>query len=140
MKKWLSASFLILMLVLGACGGGGNEEEPADGGSTDENMEEDSGDMEGDSGEGMDEGASEEDGGDMVDAEAAEAVFQNNCANCHGGDLGGGAGPSLQEVGSKYSAEEIAGIIKNGKGGMPAQGQVAEEDVTLLSNWLASMK
>lgn len=132
MKKWVISMLFVLMLVLAACGGGGDDEAPADGGS-DQNTEQDAGD-------GMDEGASGEDSGDTVDAKAAETVFKNNCAKCHGGDLGGGMGPSLQEVGSEYSADEIVDIIHNGKGGMPKQGQVADEDAQLVANWLATMK
>ncbi|WP_079478186.1 c-type cytochrome [Halobacillus salinus] len=144
MKKWLTSVFFVLILVLGACGGGGNEEEPSDGGTTDENTEQDSGDsMDEGTDEGMDEGSEDssgEEGGDMVDAEAAESVFQNNCASCHGGDLGGGVGPSLQEVGSKYSADEIVDIIKNGKGQMPKQGAVSDDDAQLVASWLETMK
>src|SRR5699024_8766953 len=42
-----------------------------------------------------------------------EAIAQS-CIGCHGGDLEGGSGPSLQDVGSKYSQEEIQDIINNG--------------------------
>ncbi|MBA2175581.1 cytochrome c [Halobacillus locisalis] len=138
MKKWLSAMFLVLILVLGACGGGGGDEEPAENEDSgmEEGMDEENGDTGGDSGDM--EGS--EEGGDTVDAEAAEAVYQNNCASCHGGDMGGGVGPALQEVGSKYSADEIVDIIKNGKGQMPAQGQVSDEDAQLVASWLATMK
>lgn len=67
----------------------------------------------------------------------ADAVFQANCAACHGADLSGGAGPDLTQVGSKLSADEIADIISNGVGAMPAQSQVAGEELTALSEWLS---
>lgn len=69
----------------------------------------------------------------------AEKVFQNNCAYCHGSDLSGGAGPDLTEVGSRYSKEEIAGIIKNGKKAMP-EGLIKGDKVDLVASWLAQKK
>lgn len=69
----------------------------------------------------------------------AEKVFQNNCAYCHGSDLSGGAGPALTEVGSRYTEEEIAEIIINGKKAMP-EGLVEGEKVELLASWLAQKK
>lgn len=126
MKKWLFTVLFGSALVLGACGGGGDEgatDEPADNGGSD-TTEESNGD----------------DSGGTVDTAAAEEIFQSNCAACHGADLSGGAGPNLTAVGSKYSADEIANIIKNGKGGMPAQKQVSDEDVQVLAAWLAEKK
>ncbi|MFC4022771.1 cytochrome c550 [Oceanobacillus longus] len=67
----------------------------------------------------------------------ADAVYQANCSACHGADLSGGAGPDLTAVGSKYSADEIAEIIQNGVGAMPAQSQVAGEELSALSDWLS---
>ncbi|MBM7551416.1 cytochrome c551 [Thalassobacillus pellis] len=120
MKKTLMAILFGSALVLSACGGGG--EEGGSGGNG-------GGDTGGDSG-----GTSGE-----VDVAAAEKAFQQNCASCHGADLSGGAGPSLQEVGAKYSKEEILNIIKNGKGSMPA-GQATGEDAELIASWLATKK
>ncbi|WP_085991886.1 cytochrome c550 [Oceanobacillus senegalensis] len=65
-----------------------------------------------------------------------EAVFQANCAACHGADLSGGMGPDLTTVGSKYNAEDITGIIQNGKGQMPAV-QIPAEEAQLLAEWLS---
>ncbi|CDQ19224.1 cytochrome c551 [Halobacillus karajensis] len=132
MKKLMFALFLGLVLVLAACGGG--DEGANDDNTNDETTEEQQGDG---SGEGTDEGTSDAGEGDTVDTAGAEEVYQKNCASCHGGDLGGGMGPALSEVGSKYSAEEIVDIIKNGKGDMPEQGQVSDEDAQLVANWLS---
>lgn len=72
-----------------------------------------------------------------------------NCVGCHAVDLKGqsGAGiPSLRGVGDSYSAEEIMGIIKNGKGKMTAQYEdnivlgLTDEDLTNLAGWLAKQK
>lgn len=65
-----------------------------------------------------------------------EAIFQSNCAACHGADLSGGMGPDLTTIGSTYSSEEIVEIINNGKGQMPPV-KVAAEEATLLADWLA---
>ncbi|WP_181347278.1 cytochrome c551 [Thalassobacillus sp. CUG 92003] len=124
MKKKLLAMLFGTTLVLGACGGGGDEngsEEPADEGGGSETEEP------------ADEGDGE------VDTAAAEEAFQQNCASCHGSDLSGQAGPSLQEVGSEYSQEDILGIIQNGKGSMPS-GQASGEDAELIASWLATKK
>lgn len=136
MKKLFSALILGLILVLSACGGGGDE-GTTDESANDETTEEQTGE---ESGEGTDEGTADSGDGETVDTAAAEKVYQNNCASCHGGELGGGMGPALTEVGTKYSADEIVDIIKNGKGGMPAQGQVSDDDAQLVASWLATMK
>ncbi|MGP4061684.1 cytochrome c550 [Halobacillus sp. H74] len=85
----------------------------------------------------------EEEGGgeqeETVDA-SPEELFQNQCATCHGGDLSGGNGPNLQEVGSKYSAEEIKDIIVNGKGSAMPAGLYTGEQATKLAEWLAEKK
>lgn len=135
MKQLLFALFLGLILVLGACGGGGDE------GTTDENNTNNNDEA---TEEQADENAEEgsEDGGEegTVDTAAAEKVYQANCASCHGGELGGGMGPALTNVGADHSADDIVKIIKNGKGGMPAQEQVSDEDAELVASWLATMK
>ncbi|AVQ99861.1 cytochrome C551 [Oceanobacillus iheyensis] len=123
MKKWLFTVLFGSALVLGACGGGDDSsEEPAGDGATEE---------------GANQG--EESEGGTVDTAAAEEAFQSNCSSCHGADLSGGVGPALTNVGSKHSADEIADIIKNGQGSMPA-GQASGDDVELLANWLAEKK
>jgi len=126
MKKWLLTIVFGSVLVLGACGGGeddGGTEEPADDGAD----------------TGTEESADDNGEGGSVDVAAAEEAFQQSCASCHGQDLTGGAGPDLTSVGSSYSADEIADIIENGTGSMPA-GTATGEDVDLISNWLADMQ
>ncbi|GGK03080.1 cytochrome c-551 [Lentibacillus kapialis] len=115
MKKWLWTMLFGTALVLGACGGGGDN--GGDGGDS-----------------------SGSDGGDTSEAGAAEELFQNNCASCHGQDLSGGAGPDLTSVGADHSADDIVNIIKNGKGQMPAQSQVSDEDAQTIASWLAEKK
>lgn len=69
-----------------------------------------------------------------------DQTYLNNCASCHGQNLEGGLGPSLQKIGSKLSKEEIEDIIKNGKNSMPSQPQVSEQARSKLSEWLAEKK
>ncbi len=77
-----------------------------------------------------------------------EGVYKKaTCVGCHAADLKGQAGiPSLRGIGDTYSAEEIMGIIKNGKGKMGAQYEaniaegLTDEDLTNLSVWLAKQK
>ncbi|HLR66476.1 cytochrome c550 [Virgibacillus alimentarius] len=68
-----------------------------------------------------------------------EAIFESNCASCHGADLSGGAGPDLTKVGGNLSEEEIHDIIINGKGSMPP-GMATEEEAGVLAGWLAEKK
>ncbi len=89
-------------------------------------------------GQAPEEGAT---GGDATNDEAM-TLYNANCMACHATDLaGGGNFPSLQNVGSKYDASEIAGIISNGRNGMPAfQGRLTEDEINVLSQWLAAKK
>ncbi|MRH43098.1 cytochrome c [Aquibacillus halophilus] len=69
-----------------------------------------------------------------------EEIAQS-CIGCHGGDLAGGSAPGLQNVGSKYTQEEIHDIIINGIEGtaMPG-GLVTGEEAEALAAWLAEKK
>lgn len=74
--------------------------------------------------------------GNNETADPAEDVYQQSCAACHGADLEGANGPELDDVGSKYSADEIEDIIVNGTGDMPPQN-VEGDDLDALVEWLA---
>ena len=49
------------------------------------------------------------------------AIYARRCATCHGGDGGGGVGPSLVDVAAKYPdvAAQIA-VVADGRGQMPS--------------------
>ncbi|SDC12328.1 cytochrome c551 [Terribacillus halophilus] len=69
-------------------------------------------------------------------AETPQEAYENNCAMCHGQDLSGGnGGPPLDNLGSKYTQEELVDIMENGKGGMPA-GQAEGEEAEKIAEWL----
>lgn len=69
-----------------------------------------------------------------------EIRYKQACAACHAQDLSGFVGPSLQQVGSRLSEEEIYDIIVNGRGEMPG-GTVQEDYIAAaLAQWLSEMK
>ena len=50
-----------------------------------------------------------------------KSLYSANCASCHGSDLKGGAmGPSLVDIGARRTRDEIAQVIRQGTGRMPA--------------------
>ena len=110
-KAWLALVFGSA-IFLAACGGGDEENNTNNGAN-----------------------------GEVTDAELdGEAIVKESCIGCHGGDLGGmGNIPSLQDVGSRYSEEEILNIILNGKGGMPA-GLLEGAEAEAAAAWLATQK
>lgn len=110
MKLKLSALLLGTSLVLAACGGGGEEDNANDQG-----------------------------GEAPVETAQADELVKQNCASCHGQNLEGGAGPALQNVGSKLSKDEIENIILNGQGSMP-KGLLAEDEAAVVAEWLAEKK
>ena len=110
-KKWMMAIGLGAMLTLGACGGGEEEDTSSNG-----------------------------DSGSNTASVDAEAVYAQNCAACHGANLEGMSGPSLEQVGARLSAEEIEDVIRNGQGAMPANVIEKDEEITAVAAWLAEKK
>lgn len=113
MKKQLMVMLFGATLVLGACGGEDSSEPaetPADG------------------------------GGETTSGVDAEQVVQQNCISCHGENLeGAGNFPSLNDVGSRLSEDEIHSVIENGQGAMPA-GIIEGDEATAVAEYLANMK
>lgn len=69
-----------------------------------------------------------------------EAIVKSTCVSCHGGNLEGmGNAPSLTDVGSRLSEDEIHETILNGRGGMPG-GLLQGEDAEAAAAWLAQQK
>lgn len=72
---------------------------------------------------------------------AAQEVYTANCLSCHGDQLQGGFGPELATVGSRLSADELADIIMNGTGMMPAfKDELSTEQLSHLAKWLSEQK
>ena len=120
-KKWLATFMLGSALMLGACGGDDSE-------TGTEDTDKDTGT---ETTEPAENGAT---------SDASEQIAQQRCTTCHGGNLQGmNNAPALNNVGSRYSEEEILNIILNGQGAMPA-GLVQGEEAEALAKWLSEKK
>ncbi|WP_138751414.1 c-type cytochrome [Paenibacillus sinopodophylli] len=81
------------------------------------------------------------DEGKHVQNSAAEIIYKKKCMSCHGTDLQGRSGPSLQHIGSKLSEDEIVHIVANGQRGMPKfEKRIPPEDIQRISKWLSELK
>jgi mono/diheme cytochrome c family protein len=65
------------------------------------------------------------------DVERGEAVFEQDCAGCHGEDGTGGAGPALFETG--LDATEVATAVQQGRGVMPAGIVTGQEQADVVA-------
>jgi cytochrome c551 len=83
-------------------------------------------------------GGGDEAGGDKAGADP-EKLFNQKCSSCHGGNLEGGVGPKLSDVGSRLSQDEIESTIANGKGSMPPK-LLEGDDASAVAEWLANKK
>lgn len=118
--RWfkLLSGIVLSVFILSGCGAGSDQENGTD----------------------VEEGAPpDENGAAAYDEAAAKEAYQaGTCANCHGGNLEGSVGPSLEEVGQKYSADEIIDIMNNGIGEMPPAGDNLDDEAKQnLAAWLA---
>ncbi|MNW63140.1 Cytochrome c-551 precursor [compost metagenome] len=76
-----------------------------------------------------------------LDAASAEAIVTANCISCHGDQLQGNVGPSLQHEGSEHDAEGIYSIVSKGRGQMPSfKDKLAPEEIANVALWLAEKK
>ena len=76
-----------------------------------------------------------------ADDPAFTNIMQAQCISCHGAELEGGAGPALRGIGDRLSKEEIAEVITNGRGGMPAYGSIlSAEEIDQVAEWLSRQK
>ncbi|MGH9801851.1 MAG: c-type cytochrome, partial [Blastocatellia bacterium] len=67
-------------------------------------------------------------------------IYNRNCATCHGDYLGGSPPqmPSLVGIGSKFKADALTKIIRQGAGRMPAFPNLSQTDLTALIQFLSS--
>jgi cytochrome c551 len=82
-------------------------------------------------------GGKEEAGGSVT--LSGEQLFAQSCSSCHGKDLKSGYAPDLDQIGTKYTTEEIASIIEDGSGPMPSEILKGDE-ATAVAEWLAEQK
>ncbi|ANA81836.1 cytochrome c [Paenibacillus glucanolyticus] len=72
--------------------------------------------------------------------EKAVALYKSQCLSCHAIDLGGRVGPSLKDVGTRLSEDEIRDIVTDGYRGMPSYRKILEEsEIQSIAAWLANM-
>lgn len=112
-----SAGFLVpaaIALMLAACGtSGGKSTQPVvDDNSSDPNVQ------------------------------AAVELYKKNCLVCHGPQLEGKmANTKMDQVGATLTPDEIKNKILHGGNGMIAfKDRLSEEEIKLLTDWLASKK
>jgi quinoprotein glucose dehydrogenase len=79
---------------------------------------------------------------DDAGASRGEKIYTlNNCTMCHGANRAGTAVfPSLQQLSKKFSKEQVAALLKTGKGQMPAYPNIKEEDKKALIDFLFDEK
>ena len=69
-----------------------------------------------------------------------EAIYQANCAGCHGAEGEGGRGPSLQGIGEVHTVDELVEVITNGRGAMPAwQGRLTPEEIQAVGTYVSTI-
>ncbi len=69
------------------------------------------------------------------------ALYNSKCATCHREDRKGGAsGPSLVDVGTRLSRDEIAAIIRQGSGRMPAFPDMGARNINDVVEFLITGK
>lgn len=74
--------------------------------------------------------------------EEAETIYRQHCLACHGDNMEGrGGNTNISKVGSRLSKEEIVSTITNGGNGMPGfGGQLSDQEITTLADWLSEKK
>ena len=70
---------------------------------------------------------------------AALAAYRKHCASCHGTQLEGGLGPSLQEISAAFSKDDVRHIVHGGVRAMPAVAGITDAELTTLVDGLFAM-
>lgn len=84
--------------------------------------------------------AAEKHGGQATQtASKPEDIVKQSCVSCHGDQLQGSIGPSLQKVGGKLSEDEIKNVILNGQGNMPP-GLLPADQAAKVAEYLSKKK
>jgi quinoprotein glucose dehydrogenase len=71
--------------------------------------------------------------------EKGRAVYQSNCALCHRANLAGQPPgvPSLVDVGSRLTTDQVRAIVTHGRGPMPAFAKLSDAEVDSLVGYLS---
>lgn len=68
-------------------------------------------------------------------------IFERNCSRCHGTDGTKGKWGAKNLTLSKLSDDELSAIITNGKGRMPAWGNILKNDeIERLKDYIKTMR
>jgi mono/diheme cytochrome c family protein len=73
------------------------------------------------------------------DVKQGEAIFQMNCAVCHGATGNGNVGPSLRSVAARKSREGLIAQVISGKTPPMPQFQPSEQTMADLLSYLGSL-
>ena len=65
------------------------------------------------------------------DVDRGAAIFERECAGCHGEQAQGGVGPAL--VGTGLDATEVAAVVQQGRGVMPAGIVTGQEQADVVA-------
>lgn len=86
--------------------------------------------------------ASQGEGGEGSKAADGEAVFADTCGGCHtlsAAGTSGTTGPNLDEV--SLDASAIEGIVRDGRGGMPAfGGDLSDDEIAAVAAFVAGAR
>jgi len=70
-----------------------------------------------------------------------QALYNDECASCHGDDGGGGLGPSLQDLAEGFPDEaEVVAIVTDGSGSMPGFGDdLSAEEIDAIVAYIYTL-
>ncbi len=71
-----------------------------------------------------------------TDVKKVKDLYTNTCQTCHGPNMEGGAGPNIQNVGTRMFFDEFKSIVNTGKGQMPGFNHIDEQTLTALYRYL----
>jgi len=71
-----------------------------------------------------------------------QSTYLNQCAMCHREDMAGSPPdfPSLKDIGTRMSQQEITAMIRQGGGRMPAYTSLSDENMTALVHFLVGIQ
>ncbi|WP_160725499.1 c-type cytochrome [Bacillus sp. USDA818B3_A] len=78
-------------------------------------------------------------GDDKQEAMNGETLYGNKCLACHGENLKGAVGPSVLNMSSKYSEDELFKMITEGTDKMPGH-LLTDEESRIVTKWLLAKK
>lgn len=128
-KVLLVFALLALLLVLSACTTTSQPDvQPTDDAPQGEAVEEQEEIEEEEMGEEQEPAVAEID---------AAALYEANCARCHGADRSGGTRPALLPSSLSEDASYYVSVITDGRGGMPTFGnRLSEEEINALVEFI----